>query len=138
MALTNAPEVAGHQDHIPRLDGDVGARADGDSDVGLRQGGSIVDAVADESDSLSFLFQASLRGPSDRAALRPDLDRCRPARRWQSAVRLMIAGDHGDGQPEVVELLNRLSTSLLERVGNGENGDQRAIDGCQDRGLALL
>ena len=39
-----------HQDNVGRLDGDVGAGADGDAHVGRREGGRVVDAVTDEGD----------------------------------------------------------------------------------------
>ena len=39
-------QVAAHERHVRRLDGDVGARADRDADVGLRERRRVVDAVA--------------------------------------------------------------------------------------------
>jgi hypothetical protein len=39
--------VVAHEDDVGGLDGDVGAGADGDADIGLGQGGRVVDAVAD-------------------------------------------------------------------------------------------
>ena len=44
--IGRAAQVAAHDRQVARLDGDVGARSHGDADVGLRQCGSVVDAVA--------------------------------------------------------------------------------------------
>ena len=57
MAFDDAAQVAGHQHHVGALDGDVGAGADGDADIGLRERRRIVDAVADEGDCCRRLPQ---------------------------------------------------------------------------------
>ena len=44
------PRVGAGEDEPGRLDGDVGAGADGDADVGAGEGGGVVDAVADHGD----------------------------------------------------------------------------------------
>ena len=47
MTDEHAARVVGGEDDPGRLDGDVGAGADGDADVGAGQRGRVVDAVAD-------------------------------------------------------------------------------------------
>ena len=51
-------QILFQQDQVRRLLGDVGGRIDGDADVGGTQRGSIVDAVAHESDDMAL-------GPED-------------------------------------------------------------------------
>ena len=64
------------------LDGDVGAGADRDADIGLRERGRVVDAVADHRDDVTPRLQVAPRRPPCRpAAPRPGPGRCRPARR---------------------------------------------------------
>ena len=72
-------EVAGDERQVGRLDGDVGAGADRKPEVGLRERGSVVDAVADHRDHLAGLLQAahsatlSVRADLGEHALDPDL-----------------------------------------------------------------
>ena len=48
----DAAQVAAHQRDVAGLDRDVGAGADRDADVGLRERRRVVDAVADHRDDL--------------------------------------------------------------------------------------
>ena len=50
MTPITLARVAGGEDDAGRFDGDIGARADGDADVGAGQRGGVVDAVADHRD----------------------------------------------------------------------------------------
>ena len=52
-------EVGGQQGDVGGLDGDVGAGADGDAEVGLDQGGGVVDAVADHGHHPALLLEAA-------------------------------------------------------------------------------
>jgi len=52
-------KVAARERHVGRLDGDVGARGDRDTNFGLRERGCVVDAVADESDTFTALLEFS-------------------------------------------------------------------------------
>ena len=45
------------EDDVGRLNCDVGARPDGDADVGLSEGGRVVDAVADHRHRVALLLQ---------------------------------------------------------------------------------
>jgi len=53
----DAVEVAGDERHVARLEGDVGAGADGDADIGLRECRRVVDAVADHGHPLPRVLQ---------------------------------------------------------------------------------
>ncbi len=83
----DAGEVALEQRDAGALDGDVGAGAHGDADIGRGQRRRVVDAVARHRDDAAFAGAAS-RPPrsSGRAAPRPRPRRCRaagrPPARW--------------------------------------------------------
>jgi hypothetical protein len=53
----DAGEVSFDQSDAAAFHGNVGAGAHGDADVGLREGGSVVDAVAGHGDDSSLLLQ---------------------------------------------------------------------------------
>ena len=84
------PQVAAHQGEVAGLDGDVGAGAHGDAEVGLGQGGGVVDAVADHGHDAALGLQ-----PLDDVDLVGGqhlgdhvVGRCRPRRRRSRAVAL--------------------------------------------------
>ena len=58
IASAGDREVAAHEGEVAGLDGDVGAGAHGDAEVGLGEGGGVVDAVADHGDDLAFGLEA--------------------------------------------------------------------------------
>ena len=64
-------EVAADEGEVAGFDGDVGAGAHGDAEVGLGEGGGVVDAVADHGDDLALGLQAAdRRRPCRRAGPR--------------------------------------------------------------------
>ena len=72
--------------NIRRFDGDVGAAADGEADIGLRQRRGVIDAVADHSHARAFRLHL--------------LDRARFIRRQHfrhDALNADFAGDCGGG-----------------------------------------
>ena len=84
----DAHQAALDERHVARLDGHVRAGADGEADVGLGQGGRVVDAVADHADPLALELQLlHLVGLVLGAAPRPARARCRPGARspWPCA-----------------------------------------------------
>src|SRR5699024_127521 len=56
--VDRGPQVAAHEGDVGGLDGDVGAGAHGQAEVGLGEGGGVVDAVADHRDDLALGLQA--------------------------------------------------------------------------------
>ena len=52
-------QVAVDEGEVAGFDGDVGAGAHGDAEVGLGEGGGVVDAVADHGDDLAVGLQAA-------------------------------------------------------------------------------
>ena len=59
MASALAQQVARDERDVGGLDRDVGAGADGEAEVGLRERGRVVDAVADHRDDAALVLQAA-------------------------------------------------------------------------------
>ena len=57
IASTAAAQIAAHQGQVAGLDRDVGARSHRQPEIGLGEGGGIVDAVADHGDHSAFTLQ---------------------------------------------------------------------------------
>src|SRR5690606_7685287 len=55
----DAGQIAAHEGDVAGLDGDVGPGADGDPDVGLGEGGRVVDPVADHRHDLPLGLEAT-------------------------------------------------------------------------------
>ena len=87
-------EVAGHEGEVAGLDGDVGAGADGDAEVGLGEGGRVVDAVADDRDFVAFGLE--LAHDVDLLARKHLGDDAVDADGLRNCLRggLAVAGDH--------------------------------------------
>ncbi len=86
--LGHAGQVAAEEGDVGGLHGHVGARADGDADVGLGQGRGVVDAVADHGHPPAFGLQSGGSRPSCPPAGAPARTRSMPAARaTASAVR---------------------------------------------------
>ena len=85
--VDDAAEVPGDERHVGGLDRDVGAGADRDADVGLRERRGVVDPVADHRHQPSLLLQApDLAGLVGRAAPRRGRARSRSRAAIASAV----------------------------------------------------
>ena len=61
MASAAARRSRSHQGEVTGFDGDVGAVAHRDAEIGLRQRGRVVDAVADHGDDATLGLQAGDR-----------------------------------------------------------------------------
>ena len=119
------------EDDIRGLDGDVGAGADGDADIGLRQRGGVVYAVADEGDADTALLQ---RPDRVDLAVHGDPIGLYDADRMRQAISNLVANslEHGtagtDAQAEV------LPATCLQPVGfgRGRTATRPAIDEDRD------
>ena len=56
--VDDTAQIPGHENDVAGLDGDVGAGADGQADVGLGQRRRVVDAVTDEGHLHALVLQA--------------------------------------------------------------------------------
>ena len=126
-----------HQHHIRRVDGDVGARADGNAGIGGGEGGCIVDAVADHGDRPVFLqltddglLAAGQHACHDVVDARELADGRRRAR--------VVARQHDDADAHAAQLADGLRTLRLDGVRHGDEAEEPAVLRKQQRRLACL
>ncbi len=134
----NLAQVVVHQGDVGRLDSGVGAgRTHGETNVGTRKGGRVVDAVphhadlaptADEAlNSLELVFgQLVATGFGD-----PDLGR--------DGVRrvLVVPGEHQRAHAERLQVGHGFAAGFLHCVSDGEDAEHRGVVHQQDGCLAL-
>ena len=130
--LGDAAQVVVHDDHVGGFHGDVGAhRAHGESDVGLRQGRRIVDAVAGHAGGAKALLQRSDLGQlvfGQQVAMRfvdAGLRGDRPGSRH------VVASEHDRRDAQRLEFGYGLARRFLDGVGDREDGDDAAFIGQQ-------
>ena len=102
MAVATPAELARHEGDVAGLHRHVGAGADGDADVGLRERRGVVDAVADHRHPLALRLQ---RRDLGRLLARQHVGdargRCRPRAAMASRRAPVVAGEHHDLEPEL-------------------------------------
>ncbi len=138
MAPATRRGSGAHQRNAGRFHGDVGAGAHGDADVGGRQGGRIVDAVAEHADDLASAVQL-LHGLG--LAIGPDaaagfIDTDLPADFLGDQFR--IAREHHGADAHRLQGLHRLEGFRAQRVGNGHDPQHAVAIGDEHDGAALL
>src|SRR3712207_6093820 len=138
----DAAHVAGDQGQVGGLHRDVGARAYGDAYLGLRESGSVIDAVADPADLLAFGLESLY---FVRLVLREDLGEDPVYAQLAGdgpGGPLVVARDHGDLEPQSVQPVYSLARLLLHRVGHGDYAREFSIHrdehGRLARGRQLL
>ena len=120
-----------------RLDRDVRAGADRDPDIGGRECGGVVDAVADHGDRAAALLEAlDGSGLVRRQHLRGDLVDAEPARD-RVGDRLAVAGDHRDPDAEAVQRVDRLLRLRPDLVLDGDGADDASGDDDMQDGPTL-
>ena len=132
MASETRSQPARHQHDVRRFDGNVGAGADGKAHIRFGQGGRIVDPVADIGQRAQCL-QTFHR--SDLAVGQHLGHNFVDAKLAGDGVRraAIVAGDHGNLQPQRVQCLDRLRRGFLDRVRNGDDCSKLAVDGGIER-----
>ena len=119
------------------LDGDVGAGAHRDADVGLRQRRRIVDAVAGHRDALTLRLQ-----PLDHGGLLVwqdvrfhAIDADRPGDR--GGGDRVVAGQHHDLHAFAVQRVDRFPRRWLHGIGDPEQAGGLAVDCHEHHSLTL-
>src|ERR1035438_3553373 len=141
-ALDDSPfqhhEVLFEQDQIRRLLGDVGSRVDRDADVRSSQGGSIVDAVAHESDDVALTPESAndplLVGGREAGEQRGLLGRI-----GQLGIGHFLdvrAQQHGIGRKSHV--LAHLAADQIVVAGENLNSDAMLVKGLDGRSRGVL
>ena len=130
----DALQVALQQRDAGALDGDVGAGAHGDADVGGGERRCVVDAVAGHGDDAAFPPKlvddgAFLVGQH----LGLDLADAETARDGLRG-RAVVAGEHDDADAVGAQGFERGLRRCLHRIGDGDDGGRLAVDADKDRG----
>src|SRR5215217_661383 len=129
--------VPGDEGQVCRLHRHVGARAYGYTDVGLRQGRCVVDAVPDHAyplalgpqplDPGSLVFGPDLRHDAVYAEL--------PRDGFGGAA--IVAGQHRDLEPQRVQPLDCLPGLAAHHIPDPNEAHRLAVHRDEDRGLAF-
>ncbi len=120
-------QVAGHERQVGRLDRDVGAGADREAEICLRERRRVVDAVADHRDDPPSSCSALDLGAPCRPGSTPATTRSIPTS--AATVRrgaLVVAGEEHRRQAEPAELANRLGARRLEPVARPRGAPLRS------------
>ena len=125
-----------HQDHIGRVNGNIGTGADGDAGVRAGQGGGIVDAVAHHG------HLAALLQPADHGLFAVGQNACNdlvhtrlPANGIGSA--LVVTGQHDHPDAHVLQLPDGTGAVLLEGVRHSDHAHQAACTAKEEGRFAL-
>ena len=121
MASAAAREVAAHEREVGGLDGDVGAGADREAEVGLRERGRVVHAVADHGDDVAVVLEAGRSRRLLRRAGHSAMTWSMPSGARDGARRqLVVAGEQDRVQAEPLERRHGLRRGRLQGVLNDE------------------
>ena len=120
-------EVIADHDEISGIDSDVGTRADGQTQIGDHQGGSVIHSVAHHGHGATLSLQTSDDGHlvgRERAGhhlgdahLRSD----------STSRRFVVPGHENAAQPERLELLDGRRRRLSDRVGQRHGSDNGVV-----------
>ena len=120
-------QVALHERDAGALDRDVGAGAHRDADVGLRERGRVVDAVARHRHDVAAAPAARARPRALCSGSTSAMTSSMPSRaRHRLRGRAVVAGQHHDAQPVGAQRAQRLGRRRLDRIGDGEHARRRA------------
>jgi hypothetical protein len=123
------PKVIADDDDAAGLHGDIRAGTHGDAEVGLGQGGGVIDAVADHGDALPLLLQPlDILGLVRREHLREHIrDTDLFGDRFCGAG--VVAGDHPGLDTHFLELKYSFAAGLLDGVRHGDQAQDRFFIG---------
>ncbi len=118
--------VAFHQHDVGALDGNVRAGTDGKPHIGLREGGSVVDAIADHAHPLALALQLlDLVRLLPRQHVRQYRGNTK-ARRDSVGRCLIVAREHHDLDTAFAQLRHHRGGCRTRGIGDGDQADQPA------------
>ena len=133
----NIGKPAVHQHDVGCINSDIRSGADGDADVRTGERRCVVDAVADHGNFAFFLQLADDGFFSVRQYAGDNLVyACLSADR--ACCARIVAGEHHDVNPHVLQRADGLGAVLLNDVCNGDHAQQHFVSGEEERRLALL
>ncbi len=125
-------QVAFHEDEAGAVHGDIGAGAHGNADIGRRQSGGVVQAVAGKDHpfaaGLVFAHQLLLAGGGDAGVETVEFQRLRHGAR----TGLTVAGDHVDFETFALQLRHGARCGSLDGVGQGDEAGGLPVDHDRD------
>jgi len=131
-----AAEVAFHEGDAGAFDGDVGAGAHGDADIGGGEGGGVVDAVAGHGDAFAGAFQL-LDEADFVGGCEAGFDAIEAEREGDGVGGgAVVAGGDDDFDAEGVEGGDGVAGGFLDWVGEGEQTGGLIVDGDGEDGFA--
>ena len=142
MASPAAREIAGDEGEVGGLHGNVGSRADGQAQVGLRQGRRVVHAVSHHGHHPALALQSSdhvglLRGQD----IGDDLGDAHLAGH-RPGGDLVVTGQQHRSEPKGFQRLDGFHAGGLHGVGHGEDGRRPAVpprgDGRLPKSLGVV
>src|SRR5699024_427243 len=132
------PQVPAHEGDVGGLDGDVGAGAHRQAQVGLGQCWGVVDAVADHRDDLALALES---GDDVDLVLGQDLgDDLLDADLGGDPTGhgLVVAGEQDRSETQVLQALDRLGAGGLDSVGDDEDPAGLSVPADGDDGLTFV
>ena len=129
--------IAVHQDDIGGINGNIGAGADGDADIGTHQSGCVIDAVAHHGDDLALFLQ----GANDRLLLlgqylRNDAGNADLLGNGFGGAAV-ITGEQQNRKPHLPQGGNGSGTGFPGRIGDGDEPQGGGADAEIQRGASL-
>ena len=129
--------IAVHQDDIGGINGNIGAGADGDADIGTNQGGRVIDAVAHHGDDLALFLQ----GADDRFLLLGQHLRDDPGNADLLGngfgCTAVITGEQQYRKTHLPQGGNGSGTGFPGRIGDGDEPQGGGADAEIQRGASL-
>ena len=133
----NIEQTALHEDNVRRVDGDVGARADGNADIRSRKCRRVVDAVADHCRLALRLELADFQLLAFRQNACDDLVyACLTADGPSSSF--IVARQHHDANAHILKLAHGLRAVFLDHVRYSNHAEKPAVETKIERGLAFV
>ena len=127
-----------HEHDVRRADGDIGAGADGDADVGAREGRRVVDAVAHHGHLVVARLEfADLLLLLLRQHARDDLVYAHLACDGHGGAAL-VAREQDGLHAHLVQPGHGLRAGLFDGVGHRDHAERLSVGCEEERGLALV
>jgi hypothetical protein len=133
----DAAQVTFDEDDPSAFDGNVGAGAHSDANVGGCECGGVVDAVASHRDNLARFAKTPdfimLVPGIDFGADIVDIQFTRDGKGCVSVV----TGEHDDFEAELMQFINRIGRTFLDGIGDSKNASSPGVNGGEDDRVAV-
>ena len=133
----NIEQTALHENYVRRVDGDVGARSDGDADIRSRKCRRVVDAVSDHGDLALRLELADFQLLAFRQNACDDLVYACLTTDGPSSS-FIVSRQHHDANAHVLKLAHSLRAVFLDDIRHSDHAEKPAVETKIERGLAFV